>query len=67
MPRMGRPRGNRPTAREPDGLRTVYVLRDGQPEAVRVKTGSTDGENTEILSGLTEGDKVITGAREARG
>jgi HlyD family secretion protein len=67
MPRMGRPRGNRPPAREPDGLRTVYVLRDGQPEAVRVKTGSTDGENTEILSGLSEGDKVITGAREARG
>ncbi|MDQ6433576.1 efflux RND transporter periplasmic adaptor subunit [Mesorhizobium sp. LHD-90] len=66
MPRMGRPRANRPQVREADGLRTLYVLRDGQPEAVRVKTGSTDGENTEILSGLSAGDQVITGAREAR-
>lgn len=67
MPRMGRQRGQRPAGREPDGTRAVYVLKDGQPEAVRVKPGSTDGENTEIVSGLSEGDQVITDARGARG
>ncbi|APH72220.1 efflux RND transporter periplasmic adaptor subunit [Aquibium oceanicum] len=44
-----------------DGSRTLYVLRDGQPTATSVRTGSTDGENTEILSGLEEGDLVVTG------
>ncbi len=66
MPRMGRPRGNRQQTREPDGTRAVYVLKDGQPVKVQVKTGSTDGEKTEILSGISEGDQVITGTREAR-
>ncbi|TWH01100.1 HlyD family secretion protein [Mesorhizobium sp. J18] len=43
-----------------DGMRTLYVLREGQPEAVRVKTGASDGMETEILSGLEEGDRIIT-------
>lgn len=68
MPRMGRPRGERQQrGRDPDGTRAIYVLKDGQPVRVQVKTGSTDGEKTEVLSGLTEGDQVITGTREARG
>ena len=68
MPRMGRPRGERQQrSREPDGTRAIYMLKGGQPERVEVKTGSTDGEKTEILSGLSEGDQVITGVREARG
>jgi len=66
MPRFARPRAARPAAREPDGTRTVYVLRDGQPEAVRVRAGSSDGESTEILSGLKEGDPVVTDARGSR-
>ena len=41
--------------------RPLYVLRDGKPEQVRVVTGATDGEKTEILSGLEEGDRVIIG------
>ena len=44
---------------------TVYILpggvRDATPQAVSVLTGSTDGVATEILSGLSEGDTVITG------
>ncbi len=63
-PRMGRPAGRR-TQAGGDGGRTLYVLRDGVPEAVVVHTGATDGEVTEILSGLAEGDEVVTGAREA--
>jgi HlyD family secretion protein len=67
MPRMGRPRSERQQrSRDPDGTRSIYVLMDGQPERVPVKTGSTDGEKTEILSGLSDGDQVITGTREAR-
>ena len=47
-------------------MRTLYVLKDGAPQAVQVKTGATDGEKVEIVSGLAEGDQVITGARQAR-
>ena len=43
-----------------DGSRPVYVLRNGAPEKVSVKTGSTDGEKTEILSGLKAGDEIVT-------
>lgn len=53
--------GQRQRQRDTDGSRTLFVLKDGAPTAVKVKTGSTDGEMTEILSGLTEGDQVVTG------
>ncbi|MEP9371736.1 efflux RND transporter periplasmic adaptor subunit [Mesorhizobium sp. KR1-2] len=66
MPRMGRPGGERQRQAAPDGTRTLYVLKDGAPEAVKVKTGSTDGEDTEILSGVSAGDLVITGSGQAR-
>jgi len=39
----------------------VYALRSGKAEAVRVKTGLVDESNVEILSGLKEGDVVVTG------
>ncbi|MGD1030571.1 MAG: efflux RND transporter periplasmic adaptor subunit [Opitutaceae bacterium] len=46
--------------------RTVYRIPAGsppgaKPEEVRVRIGITDGSNTEILSGLNEGDVIITG------
>jgi HlyD family secretion protein len=63
--RMGRP-GGRQQAAAATGMRTLYVLKDGAPQAVQVKTGATDGENVEIVSGITEGDQVITGTRQAR-
>jgi HlyD family secretion protein len=44
------------------GSRTLYVLRDGAPVAVKIKAGLTDGTNTEVVEGeLAEGDVVITG------
>jgi HlyD family secretion protein len=61
MPRMPRGIGQRQRDTAPDGMRTLYVLEDGQPKPMRVKTGSTDGELTEIVSGLEAGDLVITG------
>lgn len=40
--------------------RTLYVLRNGEPVAVKVRTGLTDGARTEVLSGdLSETDRVI--------
>ncbi|MEO8245088.1 MAG: efflux RND transporter periplasmic adaptor subunit [bacterium] len=44
-----------------DGLRSLYVLKDGVPQQVQVKTGLTDGDLTEIMAGpLALGDKVVT-------
>lgn len=64
-PRMGRARA--PATRQTDdGARVLYVLEDGAPKAVRVRTGATDGERTEILSGLEPGARVITGTRATR-
>ena len=65
MPRMGRQRTPQ-TAQAADGSRTLYVLRDGEAVPVRVRTGSTDGERTEILSGIEAGDQIITAVRQAR-
>lgn len=43
--------------------RTVWVLRAGQPVAVPIKTGITDGTYTEVVQGeLHKGDDIITEA-----
>lgn len=66
MPRMrmgGAPSGGRGARGGGDG-RPLYVLRDGEPQQVRVTTGATDGEAVEILSGLEEGDPVIVGVSQ---
>jgi len=48
----------------PFTTRTVYRLPGGiktaRPEPVNVKVGITDGLSSEIATGLTEGDVVIT-------
>lgn len=42
--------------------RTLWVLKDGKLESIKVTTGATDGTKTEIVSGdLSEGAKVVTG------
>jgi HlyD family secretion protein len=39
----------------------IWVLKDGKPTPMRVRTGITDGTNTVVLGGrLQEGDAVIT-------
>jgi HlyD family secretion protein len=56
-------RGSQPASR------TIYVLAantpsgEPAPQAVRVKTGISDGTNTEITNGLKEGDVVITAVK----
>lgn len=39
---------------------TVRVLKEGQAQSVLVETGLTSATQTEIISGLAEGDTVIT-------
>jgi HlyD family secretion protein len=55
----GRARGDRPV------IHTVYVLsgegKDAKLQAVQIKTGISDGISTEVVSGLNEGDKIVTG------
>ena len=50
---------------EPSVTRTVFVMsgqgKDAKLQPVQVKTGITDGINTEVLDGLKAGDKVVTG------
>lgn len=66
-PRMGG-RGQRDTRpQRTDGTRPLYVLKDGKPEMVYVKPGASDGDRTEILSGLSAGDQVILGAGTGTG
>jgi HlyD family secretion protein len=40
--------------------RTVYLLSDGRPKPMQIKTGISDGIVTEVLEGLKEGDPVVT-------
>jgi len=41
---------------------TVWILdENGRPQAARVSLGITDGVNTEVMSGLNEGQQVIVG------
>ncbi len=44
-----------------DGMKIVYVVQGGSPIRRAVKTGWKDGEYTEILSGLKEGEQVLVG------
>jgi HlyD family secretion protein len=39
----------------------VFVIKDGKAEFVPVQTGIADKQNLEIVTGISEGDQVITG------
>lgn len=41
------------------GQYVVFVLRNGQPEPVNVRTGLTDLDYSEVVSGLSEEDSVL--------
>lgn len=45
---------------ENNGKSTVSVLKAGKTEKVIIKTGLTNNIDTEVVSGLEEGEKVIT-------
>jgi HlyD family secretion protein len=64
-----RTQGNGSQVQAADGARRggrVFVLRDGQPVSVSVRTGLDDGTWTEITGGtLAAGDKLIVGESTA--
>jgi RND family efflux transporter MFP subunit len=43
-----------------DGTAIVFVVRGERAERRAVKTGATDGDLVEVISGLTAGDRVVT-------
>jgi HlyD family secretion protein len=63
------PGGKPPTRGERRIERGVYVLPAtvSQPTRVTIKTGISDGVATEVLEGLKEGDRVVTGMMESNG
>ncbi|TMA40580.1 MAG: efflux RND transporter periplasmic adaptor subunit, partial [Deltaproteobacteria bacterium] len=42
----------------------VFKLQDGKPVPVLIRVGLSDGQRTEVIDGLAEGDKVIVGGGE---
>jgi HlyD family secretion protein len=44
-----------------DGQQRVWVLQDGKPVQRMVRTGLSDGQKTEVLEGLKDGEAVILG------
>ena len=42
-----------------DGTKVVYVLKNGEKTAIEVETGLSTGSQTEIKSGLKEGDEIV--------
>lgn len=75
MPRMPRPGGQggrRPGAGGAPGedaaskMKQVWVLKDGAPQAMKVRAGISDGRMTEVVGeGLTPGMAVITDQRSS--
>lgn len=57
----GSPRAEGSDQRERRSDRTVYVLRGSKPGPVQIKTGISDGVATEVIEGLQENDRVVTG------
>jgi len=46
---------------EREELKGVFIIRDGKAFFVEVETGIADQKNIEIVSGLSDGDSVISG------
>ena len=62
--RGGRGRAGAQDEKPAEGLHTLYVLENGRPRRVDVKIGASDGDRTEVLSGLKEGDQVVTASQQ---
>ena len=45
----------------------VYLLEGGEPKAIDVRLGLSDGTSTQVVSGLTENQEVIVGTAAAPG
>jgi len=58
-PRMGRSSNGKKSTDESSHQRKVWVLRDGQPVAVTITVGASDGINTEVTAGSLDVGMVL--------
>ncbi|MGE5417838.1 MAG: efflux RND transporter periplasmic adaptor subunit [Acidobacteriota bacterium] len=42
-----------------NGSHKVFVIKDGAAKSVRISIGKSDSKNTQVISGLNEGDMVV--------
>ena len=47
---------------KPKGQQVIYVLANGQVTPVSVQLGISDGKYIQVVSGLTEGQRIVVGA-----
>jgi HlyD family secretion protein len=52
----------KPEDKKKEELQGVFVMKDGKAEFVKVETGITGTTDIEVLSGLQEGQEIITGS-----
>ncbi|MFH2085761.1 MAG: efflux RND transporter periplasmic adaptor subunit [bacterium] len=45
-----------------DGVSTIQIMKDKKPVTTSVETGATNDTQTVIVSGLSEGDAIVTGS-----
>ena len=57
--------GSGPTPQAQGRPGRVYKLQDGKPVPVLIRVGLSDGQRTEVIDGLAEGDNVIVGGGDA--
>ena len=58
--------GSKPKKDKKRADRTVYVVRDGALQPVKLKLGISDGRDTELIEGLKEGDAVVIDMTEPK-
>jgi HlyD family secretion protein len=56
-----RPEEKKPTGKKEEDKIVVFVNNNGVAKMVEVKTGISDYDNIEILSGITDSTEVVTG------
>ena len=61
-PQRAPPRGRARAAAGPGRTGRVYKLENGKPVAVSIRVGIADGQRSEVLDGLAEGDQIIVGS-----
>ncbi|TMB19573.1 MAG: efflux RND transporter periplasmic adaptor subunit [Deltaproteobacteria bacterium] len=59
-------RGTRDGGQQPGRAGRIYKLENGKPVPVFVRVGFSDGQRTELIEGLADGDRVIVGGGESR-
>jgi len=60
-------RGARDGAKQAGRAARVYKVENGRPVPVLVRVGFSDGQRTELIEGLADGDRMIVGGGESRG